>query len=182
MDNLVRSTIALVQDHQPWAVPIVFVLAFCESFAFVSLLVPATGILLGVGGLIAAAELGFWPMWFAATFGAIVGDWLAFHFKDRLLQMWPLAGNPDLVARSVAFFKRWGMLAVFVGRFFGPFRAVRRPRCDAVAQPSNRQRCFSGPLGGRDFVARLGRRPLVDGVISSSHAASRLHRWRALSV
>ena len=72
MDNLVRSTIALVQDHQPWAVPIVFVLAFCESFAFVSLLVPATGILLGVGGLIAAAELGFWPMWFAATFGALL--------------------------------------------------------------------------------------------------------------
>ena len=128
MDNLVRSTIALVQDHQPWAVAIVFVLAFCESFAFVSLLVPATGILLGVGGLIAAAELGFWPMWFAATLGAIVGDWLAyrlaFHFKDRLLQMWPLAGNPGLVARGVSFFKRWGMLAVFVGRFFGTFRAV----------------------------------------------------------
>ena len=128
MDNLVRSTIAFVQDHQAWGVPIVFVLAFCESFAFVSLLVPATGILLGVGGLIAAAELGFWPMWFAAALGAIVGDWLAywlaFHFKDRVLQTWPLAGNPDLVARGVGFFKKWGMLAVFVGRFFGPFRAV----------------------------------------------------------
>lgn len=128
VDNLVRSTIAFVQDHQAWGVPIVFVLAFCESFAFVSLLVPATGILLGVGGLIAAAELGFWPMWFAAALGAIVGDWLAywlaFHFKDRVLQTWPLAGNPDLVARGVGFFKTWGMLAVFVGRFFGPFRAV----------------------------------------------------------
>jgi len=128
MDNLVRSTIAFVQDHQAWGVPIVFVLAFCESFAFVSLLVPATGILLGVGGLIAAAELGFWPMWFAAALGAIVGDWLAywlaFHFKDRVLQTWPLAGNPDLVARGVGLFKKWGMLAVFVGRFFGPFRAV----------------------------------------------------------
>lgn len=128
VDNLVRSTIAFVQDHQAWGVPIVFVLAFCESFAFVSLLVPATGILLGVGGLIAAAELGFWPMWFAAALGAIVGDWLAywlaFHFKDRVLQTWPLAGNPDLVARGVGFFKKWGMLAVFVGRFFGPFRAV----------------------------------------------------------
>jgi len=128
MDNLVRSTIAFVQDHQAWGVPIVFVLAFCESFAFVSLLVPATGILLGVGGLIAAAELGFWPMWFAAALGAIVGDWLAywlaFHFKDRVLQTWPLAGNPDLVARGVGFFKKWGMLAVLVGRFFGPFRAV----------------------------------------------------------
>lgn len=128
VDNLVRSTIAFVQDHQAWGVPIVFVLAFCESFAFVSLLVPATGILLGVGGLIAAAELGFWPMWFAAALGAIVGDWLAywlaFHFKDRVLQTWPLAGNPDLVARGVGFFRKWGMLAVFVGRFFGPFRAV----------------------------------------------------------
>jgi len=128
MDDLVRSTIAFVQDHQAWGVPIVFVLAFCESFAFVSLLVPATGILLGVGGLIAAAELGFWPMWSAAALGAIVGDWLAywlaFRFKDRVLQTWPLAGRPHLVARSVAFFKKWGMLAVFVGRFFGPLRAV----------------------------------------------------------
>src|SRR5262249_28448397 len=96
MDRVVQATIAFVDHHQPWAVPIVFVLAFCESFAFVSLVVPATGILLGVGGLIAAAELGFWPMWLAAAVGAIVGDWaaywLAFHFKDRVLQTWPLAG------------------------------------------------------------------------------------------
>src|SRR6185437_5272916 len=46
MDYLVRSTIAFVHDHQAWGVPIVFILAFCESFAFVSLVVPATGILL----------------------------------------------------------------------------------------------------------------------------------------
>ena len=128
MDYLVRSTIAFVHDHQAWGVPIVFILAFCESFAFVSLVVPTTGILLGVGGLIAAAELGFWPMWLAAAVGAIVGDWvaywLAFHFKDRVLQMWPLAGHPDWVARGAAFFKKWGMLAVFIGRFFGPLRAV----------------------------------------------------------
>jgi membrane protein DedA with SNARE-associated domain len=128
MDQLVQSTIAFVDRHQAWAVPIVFVLAFCESFAFVSLLVPATGILLGVGGLIAAAELGFWPTWVAAALGAIAGDWLAywlaFHFKDRVLRMWPLGGHPDLVARGAAFFTTWGMPAVFVGRFFGPLRAV----------------------------------------------------------
>ena len=128
MDDLVRSTIAFVEHHQVWGVPIVFALAFCESFAFVSLLVPATAILLGVGGLIAAAELGFWRIWVAAALGAIAGDWLAyrlaFHFKDRVLQIWPLADNAELVARGVAFFKRWGMIAVFVGRFFGPLRAV----------------------------------------------------------
>jgi membrane protein DedA with SNARE-associated domain len=128
MDGFVRSAIAFVEDHRAWAVPIVFALAFCESFAFVSLLVPATGILLGVGGLIAAAELGFWPMWAAAALGAFVGDWLAywlaFHFKDDVLRTRPLVGNADLVARGVAFFRKWGMIAVFVGRFFGPLRAV----------------------------------------------------------
>ena len=67
MGRVVQATIVFVDHHQAWAVPIVFVLAFCESFAFVSLFVPATAILLGVGGLIAAAEVGFWPMWLAAT-------------------------------------------------------------------------------------------------------------------
>ncbi len=128
MDSLVQSTIVFVQDHRAWAVPIVFVLAFCESFAFVSLLVPATAILLGLAGLIAAARFSFWPIWLAAALGAIGGDWLAYWlallFKDRVLRMWPLAGHPDLIARSAAFFHTWGILAVFVGRFFGPFRAV----------------------------------------------------------
>ena len=128
MDRVVQATIAFVDHHQAWAAPIVFVLAFCELFAFVSLLLPATAVLLGVGGLIAAAEIGFWPVWLAAVLGAIAGDWLAYwlalHFKERVLGTSPLANYPDLVARGTAFFKRWGMPAVFVGRFFGPLRAV----------------------------------------------------------
>ena len=191
MDNLVRSTIAFVHDHQAWGVPIVFVLAFCESFAFVSLLVPATGILLGVGGLIAAAELGFWPMWFAAALGAIVGDWLG--LLAGLSLQGPRAAdcgrspvNPDLVARGVAFFKKWGMLAVFVGRFFGPLRAVVPLIAGLNAMPwlnfQIANVASAARLGGRDFVARLHRRPLADGVSDGSGAASRLHRGRALSL
>jgi hypothetical protein len=36
MRNLTPATIALVQIYPEWAVPVVFLLAFCESFAFVS--------------------------------------------------------------------------------------------------------------------------------------------------
>jgi membrane protein DedA with SNARE-associated domain len=103
-------------------------LAFCESFAFVSLAVPATAILFGLGGLGGAAGLDFWPLWIAATLGAIAGDWLAydlaFRFKDRILAVWPFAGHPERIARGAAFFQHWGAIAVFVGRFFGPLRAV----------------------------------------------------------
>src|SRR6516162_3070287 len=128
LTDLTQSVIGFIQDHPAWAAPIVFLLAFCESFAFISLIVPATGILLVIGGLVAAARLDFGPIWLAASLGALVGDWLAyvlaFRFKEQILAVWPFYRYPALVARGVRFFERWGMIAVFVGRFFGPFRAI----------------------------------------------------------
>ena len=38
--------------------------------------------------------------------------------------MWPLSRHPDLLPRGHAFFQRWGAGSVFLGRFFGPLRAV----------------------------------------------------------
>ena len=45
-----------VREHQAWAAPIVFALAFGESLAFISLLVPAWGALVLIGALIGAGE------------------------------------------------------------------------------------------------------------------------------
>jgi len=128
MSGLTESTIAFIQDHSGWGAAIVFGLAFCESFAFISLIVPATGILFGLGGLIAAAGIEFCSIWLAAALGAVAGDWLAYdlalRFKDCMIQAWPLSRHPALVARGVVFFHRWGVIAVFCGRFFGPLRAI----------------------------------------------------------
>ena len=38
-------------------------------------------------------------------------------------QVWPLSDHPTLLPRGEAFVKRWGALAIFIGRFFGPLRA-----------------------------------------------------------
>ncbi len=128
MDDVTQATVAFVQHHQAWAAPIVFLLGFCESFAFISLLVPATGILFALGGLIGAVELAFWPIWLAAALGAIAGDWLAYelalHFKDRVLALRPLSTHTESISRGIGFFNRFGAAAVFVGRFFGPLRAI----------------------------------------------------------
>ncbi len=128
MEDFTQSTIAFVQQHQQWAIPVVFLLSFCESFAFISLFVPATGILFGLGGLIGAADILFWPIWIAAALGAVAGDWLAYgislRLKERITQLWPFKNHHALVARGLAFFERWGLIAVFFGRFFGPLRAI----------------------------------------------------------
>jgi membrane protein DedA with SNARE-associated domain len=75
LDSLVETTVTFVRAHEKWAFPIVFALAFGESLAFVSLLLPATVILFGLGALIGEAELSFVPLWASAALGAAAGDW-----------------------------------------------------------------------------------------------------------
>jgi hypothetical protein len=57
------AVIEFVRTHENWAAPTVFGLGFLESFAFLSLLVPATVILFGISGLLGAASVGFWPIY-----------------------------------------------------------------------------------------------------------------------
>lgn len=120
--------LAFLRTHEGWAPLVVFALAFGESLAFVSLLLPATVILFGAGGLIGAAGLRFWPIWAAAALGAALGDWfsywLGYHYKDPIGRVWPLSRHPGLLPRGRAFFVRWGTLGVFLGRFFGPLRSA----------------------------------------------------------
>jgi len=128
MESLVNAILDFVRLHGEWAVPIVGVLAFGESLAFVSLLVPATVLLWGIGALIGASGLDFWPIWAAAALGAALGDWLSYwlgyHFHSQIASAWPLSRHPELIPRAHALFEKWGAPGVFIGRFFGPLRAV----------------------------------------------------------
>jgi membrane protein DedA with SNARE-associated domain len=124
---IVQHVTEFVRDHGEWAAPIVFVLAFAESLAFISLLVPAWAALVGIGALISSGGINFWPVWIAASLGAALGDWLSYWIGLKLeysvQHIWPLSRHPDLIPRGEAFVKKWGILGVFIGRFFGPLRA-----------------------------------------------------------
>ena len=104
MYDLAQPVLTWVRQDQEWSAPLVFVLSFCESFAFVSLVVPATVILIGISALIATMGLNFWPVWAAAVLGAIAGDWMAYHiasrYKDGILQLWPFSTHEQLVVRG----------------------------------------------------------------------------------
>ena len=78
LDTLTTMLLDFVRTHQGRAPLIVGPLAFAESLAVVSLIVPSTVLLLGIGGLIGASGLEFWPTWLGAAVGAILGDWLSY--------------------------------------------------------------------------------------------------------
>jgi membrane protein DedA with SNARE-associated domain len=127
MEDFARALTDFVRDHQAWAAPIVLLLAFGESLAFISLLIPAWGALVAIGALIGVSGISFWPVWLAGGLGAALGDWVSywfgFRYKEQVAQMWPLSRYPEILPRGEAFVKAWGVPSIFIGRFFGPLRA-----------------------------------------------------------
>lgn len=128
LQEITQVIMEFIKNHQVWALPIIFLLAFGESLAIVSLLIPATAILLGTGALIGAGLIPFVPTLLAASAGAIVGDWVSYwlgkHYHEKIINTWPLNKHPKTVYRAEQFFHRYGLMGVFIGRFFGPLRAV----------------------------------------------------------
>jgi membrane protein DedA with SNARE-associated domain len=127
MEAAVQDLIAFVRIHEAWAAPVVLLMAFGESLAFISLLIPAWGALVAIGALIGPSGLSFWPICLAGALGAALGDWLSywfgFRFKEHVAQIWPLSRYPDLLPRGEAFVNKWGVPSIFIGRFLGPLRA-----------------------------------------------------------
>jgi membrane protein DedA with SNARE-associated domain len=122
-----HEVVEFVRLHEAWAAPIVFALAFGESLAFISLLIPAWGALVAIGYLIGPSHINFWPVWIAGALGAACGDWLSYwvglKVGPSVGKVWPLSRHPDLLPRGERFMDRWGILGIFIGRFSGPLRA-----------------------------------------------------------
>jgi membrane protein DedA with SNARE-associated domain len=117
-----------VKANKAYAAPIVFILAFGESLAFISLFLPFWAMLVAIGTLITASGLDFWSIWIAASLGAAFGDWVSYflgkHFQHRVAGWWPLSKYPEMLPKAEVFFKKWGWMAVVIGRFSGPLRAT----------------------------------------------------------
>jgi membrane protein DedA with SNARE-associated domain len=128
LENFIAPAVEFVRLHAVWAAPVVFALAFAESLALVSLVIPAWGALVAVGGLVGAGAVDFVPVWIAGSVGAALGDWVSYaigwHYKERAHHLWPLSRYPDMLPKGEAFFQRWGALGVAIGRFSGPLRAT----------------------------------------------------------
>jgi membrane protein DedA with SNARE-associated domain len=127
IEDYATQAIEFLSTHKAWAPPIVFALAFGESLAFISLLIPAWAALAGIGALISVSGIDFMPIWLAASLGAALGDWLSFWlgsmFKSPIAHMWPLSRHPTLLLRGENFIRKYGIYSIFISRFFGPLRA-----------------------------------------------------------
>lgn len=129
LKGVADAIITFVREHRAWAGPIVLLLAFGESIAFVSLILPFWGMLIALGVMIGGnvGSVEFWTILTCAAVGAALGDWVSYwlgrHYHEQIAAMWPLSKYPNMLPRGRAFFQKWGAWAIVLGRFSGPLRA-----------------------------------------------------------
>jgi membrane protein DedA with SNARE-associated domain len=126
--DLINTINLLVIDYPYWAGIIVFSVAMAESLAIVGIIVPGVAIMFAIGALISngSLELVSTTLWAAA--GASFGDGLSFalgwHYKEQIYQTRFLKKHQNLLSRGHAFFEKYGLMSILIGRFVGPIRAI----------------------------------------------------------
>ncbi|MGD9616164.1 MAG: DedA family protein [Alphaproteobacteria bacterium] len=158
MEDIARQLIEFIKSHQDWAVAVIFITAFGESFAFLSLVFPGTTLLIAAGALIQTGDLSIWPIAAGAVSGALLGDAVSYgigrRFGGRLAGVWPFTRRPDLLAGGIEFFRRHGGKSVFIGRFFGPVRAVV-PLAAGIMRMSPRLFCTASVISALIWAPML---------------------------
>lgn len=128
MGDIVHSILNFIAQNADWAFPVVFIVSFGKSFVFVSLAFPGTSVMLAAGALISSGTVPLWPVVAGGILGAVLGDaisyWLGRRYGHLTETRWPFTRHPELLPRGYDFFERHGVKSIFVGRFFGPLRAV----------------------------------------------------------
>jgi membrane protein DedA with SNARE-associated domain len=128
VDDWIAQVLAFIEANRAWTFWIALAFAFGETIAIVSILIPSTVILIGVGSFAATGAIDFLPLWAGAALGSLLGStlswWLGRKFGHLVFEAWPLNEYPENVEKGRAAFAKWGTLAVFIGHFFGPLRSV----------------------------------------------------------
>lgn len=127
MDSLLQSAGDFIARNHMWAGVLLGLVVFVESLAVIGAFVPATGLLVAAGGLIAAGVLDPVSVIGGCLIGAVVGDalsyWLGRRLGVRFLQRPMFKPHRRRIAWTRLYCRRYGIMSIFIGRFFGPLRA-----------------------------------------------------------
>ncbi|MHC8347665.1 bifunctional DedA family/phosphatase PAP2 family protein [Pseudomonas sp. RT6P73] len=122
------SVTGWLSANPQWLAAAVFIVAFVECLAIAGLIVPGTVLLFAVAvlagsGALSLSEtllLGF----VAGVLGDIVSYFIGRHFHQNIRRLPGLRHHPEWIASAEAYFQRYGIASLLVGRFIGPLRPM----------------------------------------------------------
>ena len=94
VQDFVDAIVTFVRANEGWTGPVAFLVAFLESFCFLSILWPGTAILIGISALLAKSGvemsiMGPAIIWAAVggSLGYAVSYWIGLYYKDGIREI-----------------------------------------------------------------------------------------------
>jgi undecaprenyl-diphosphatase len=111
-----------------WRAAAVFIVACVECLAIAGLIVPGTVLLFAVAVLAGSGALSLGETLLLGFLGGILGDVVSYflgrHFHQNIRRLPGLRHHPEWIAGAEAYFQRYGIASLLVGRFIGPLRPM----------------------------------------------------------
>jgi len=126
---------ALTKEYGTWVYGILFAIVFAETGLVITPVLPGDSLVFAVGAVAANPESGMniWVaaavLWVAAVLGDSVNYWVGNRLGGKVQAWFPRLVRQEHIARTHAFFERYGGKAIIIARFvpivrtFAPFVA-----------------------------------------------------------
>ena len=124
----IDGVILWLQQNPEWVAWGLFFAAFVESFAIIGIFVPGVVLLAIISGMAASADMNVASVLIIVYSASCIADissyFIGVRLHKRIDSIWPFKTNPGWLIKGKEFFKTYGILGVFIGRFIGPVRPV----------------------------------------------------------
>ena len=124
----IDGVILWLQQNPEWVAWGLFLSAFIESFAIIGIFIPGVVLLISISGLAAAVDMHPFYVLIIVYSSSCIADITSFligiRLDKKISTVWPFKSNPNWLRKGQDFFRDYGILGVFVGRFIGPIRPV----------------------------------------------------------
>ncbi|QYO75580.1 DedA family protein [Devosia salina] len=128
MQATFQSIVVFLEQNPTLAILVTFLAAGSESLVVVGAFIPGTALILALGTAAGLGYLPIWPLLFAATAGAVLGDglsyWIGHSQRSRISVVWPFSTRPDILAVGEVFFAKYGWTGIVIARFLPGVRAI----------------------------------------------------------
>lgn len=111
-----------------WLSVAIFVVAFIECLAIAGIIVPGTVLLFAVAALAGSGVLPLGEVLLLGFIGGLLGDAVSYFlgrkFHQNIRRLPGLRHHPEWIGGAEAYFQRYGIASLLVGRFIGPLRPM----------------------------------------------------------
>ena len=122
-----NEIIVWLEKNPQWIALGIIGASFIESFALIGIIIPGVLLLAIISGL-AATSLNIIEVVTIAYFSSLLADVMSFFigysFRNSINKVWPFKKHPEFLQEGQKFFKQYGMIGLFIGKFIGPIRPL----------------------------------------------------------